>query len=233
MFFLSSLLNPYIAIIGDLKHSQQVENRGEMQKKLQDTLSRINRLYAEDIAAKFTITLGDEFQGLLSAGKSVLDILLDIEREMYPQQIRFGIGIGEITTEINPEIAIGADGPAYYMARKAIDFLKESESKNQVSRSYIRIEQEGEPHATVLLINTMLSLLTTLRDSWTDRQREVIWDLLVHKDSQSEAALRLDISQSSVQKNLTGGNYYAYAETRATIKSALSEIIHKEKGDEI
>lgn len=40
---------------------------------------------------------------------------------LYPVELRFGIGIGEITTEINTEMALGADGPGYYKAREAIE----------------------------------------------------------------------------------------------------------------
>lgn len=32
--------------------------------------------------------------------------------------MRFGIGIGSISTKINSEISIGADGPGYYKARE-------------------------------------------------------------------------------------------------------------------
>ena len=39
-------------------------------------------------------------------------------------KLRFGIGVGEISTVINPEMALGADGPGYYNARKAIEDLK-------------------------------------------------------------------------------------------------------------
>ena len=61
-----------------------------------------------------TITLGDDFQGLLHSGEHVMDIIQYIKREAYPIKIRFGIGIGAITTNINAMISIGADGSGYY-----------------------------------------------------------------------------------------------------------------------
>lgn len=42
---------------------------------------------------------------------------------MQPYQVRFGIGVGKILTDINPELSIGADGPAYWHARKAINYI--------------------------------------------------------------------------------------------------------------
>ena len=47
------------------------------------------------------ITLGDEFQGLLKNGSAAVFIIDKIEREMYPIKFRFGLGVGEITTDIN------------------------------------------------------------------------------------------------------------------------------------
>lgn len=48
---------------------------------------------------------------------------------MYPVRLRFGIGFGEISTNIFCEAAIGTDGPAYYEARKMIEKLHKQEKK--------------------------------------------------------------------------------------------------------
>ena len=135
---------PYVAIIGDVRDSRLLENRGAVQEQLKSVLTKINRLYAEDISAKFMITLGDEFQGLLGAGKNAIQIVEYIQREMYPVEIRFGLGIGEITTEINAEMAIGADGPGYYCARNAIEYLKDNEGRKRNVVCDVRIEIEGD-----------------------------------------------------------------------------------------
>ena len=63
--------NLYIAIIGDIKGSKKLDNRNEVQKKLTSVLDDINKKYKDDIYSKFTITLGDEFQGLLCYGQTV------------------------------------------------------------------------------------------------------------------------------------------------------------------
>lgn len=42
-----------------------------------------------------------------------MEIITEIESVLYPVNIRFGVGIGKITTEINRELSIGADGPGY------------------------------------------------------------------------------------------------------------------------
>lgn len=50
------------------------------------------------------------------------DIYLHIDslrKHMYPVSIRFGIGFGDISTDIDMDAAIGADGPAFYAARNS------------------------------------------------------------------------------------------------------------------
>ena len=108
----------YFAIIGDIVESKKLIDRDGVQKRLNIILKDINIKFDNDIAAKFVITLGDEFQGLLSNPSNLFDIIDTIKFEMYPVRIRFGIGIGSIDTEVNSEMALGADGPAYHYARK-------------------------------------------------------------------------------------------------------------------
>ncbi len=223
MFFFF-LYNPYIAIIGDIKESKKLSNRSEVQKKLNIVLEDINKKYTKDISSKFIITLGDEFQGLLCNGANTMNILSEIERRMYPVKIRFGVGVGEITTDVNKEMSIGADGPGYYKARTAIEYLKEDEKRKQTNAADIRFEIDGDNQASTIMINTILSLMTVIKETWSDRQREIIWDMLEHQDSQLDVARRLAIKQPSVQKSLSKGKYYAYKDALNTIGQALEEI---------
>lgn len=223
MYF-SFSFKPYLAIIGDLKHSRDISDRYVVQEKLNKVLGEINESYSRDLSSKFTITLGDEFQGLLNCGVNTMRIISDIERRMYPVKIRFGIGIGSITTDINTEMAIGADGPGYYKAREAIEYLRIIEKRNSTQAADIRFEADGDNQGIVTMLNTILTLLTVIKESWSDRQREVIEDILEHQDSQTNTAKRLHIRQPTVQRILANGNYYAYREALDTLEKALEEI---------
>lgn len=223
--FMSLSDNQYIAIIADIKDSKKLTNRNEVQKKLNEVLEEINNVFYKDIYSKFIITLGDEFQGLLFNGKNIMKIISKIEREMYPVKLRFGIGIGGMATEINREMSIGADGPAYYSARDAINYLKAVERRKQTNPVDIRIEIDGNYNKELaLMLNTIFSLLTVIKEEWSDRQREVIWDMLEHQDNQTDVAKRLNIKQPSVQKSLSKGKYYAYKEALDTIEKVLGEV---------
>lgn len=223
MYFLINY-QPYIAIIGDIKGSKAIKNRKEVQENLAMVLNEINDHYSDDIASRFMITLGDEFQGLLLNGTSVMKIISRIEGRLDPVKLRFGIGVGEITTKINPYMAIGADGPGYHKARSAIEYLKENEKRKQSSVSDIRLEVEGENQEPQMFINTIFGLMAALKASWTKRQREIIQDMLEHRDNQTETAKRLNIKQPTVSKVLVTGNYYAYEGAFDTVEKVLGEI---------
>jgi len=223
MFFFF-LNDPYVAIIGDMKQSQKMDNRSEVQNKLKQVLGEINDKYIGDISSKFMITLGDEFQGLLGNGVNTMSIVSEIERKMYPVRMRFGIGIGKITTDINKEMALGADGPGYYKARNAIEYLKNNERKKQAIAANVRIEVESSNQATAIMLNTILALMTAIEESWSERQREIIWNMLEHQDSQIDVAKRLKIKQPAVQKSFSIGKYYVYKDAIDTIGKALEEI---------
>lgn len=214
----------YIAIIADIKGSKKLDNRSLVQEKLKNVLQNINTKYAYVITSNFTITLGDEFQGVLNDGVHVMDILFEIEKVMYPVQLRYGIGVGNITTHINKEISIGADGPAYYCARAAIEHLKEKEKRRKTAKSDIHILFEKGDVMVSNMLNTIFSLLTVIKCSWTERQREIIWDMLEHDDGQINTAMRFHVQQPAIQKALASGEFYTYKEAIISIKSVLSEI---------
>lgn len=228
MFFFSFSFTPYIAVIGDIVESKRIKERKAVQQKLGVVLHEINERYTGDVASRFMITLGDEFQGLLQAGTHTMEIIERIERQMHPTRMRFGIGVGEITTDINPELPLGADGSAYYNARKMVNELKAAEKQKMASKLNMKIKIE-EYVGISELINTIFSLNTVLKEKWTDRQLEVIDTYLMDAGTQIEVAQRLGIHQSNVQKALSNSNFYTYQRAVDTVTKILSNI--KEKHD--
>lgn len=227
MFFVFVNYKPYIAIIGDIVGSKKIKERDIVQKKLNNTLDIINKKFSDGVASKFMITLGDEFQGLLKEGSNTIEIIEYIERKMHPVQIKFGIGIGEITTAINPDIPFGADGPAYYNAREMINYLKEIKRRKKEADTNIMIGTRNKNNEPDIILNAIFALCTFIKSKWTNRQREIIYDCMEHGDNQIKVAERLGITQSSVQKILSNSGYYTYKKTMTTISNVLSEI----KGD--
>ena len=200
----------YTAIIGDIKGSKSLKDRREVQMSLREVLDEINSVYHEDIASNFLITLGDEFQGLLRSPRHTLKIVKDIQTKMYPTKFRIGIGIGDISTEIDPDSALGADGPAYYAAREMVDLLHENENKNKRAEADIQFSIYNEYSFEIEQINTMLALIKEIEDKWKPEQRLTIWDMIENGGSQQDCAERMNTTQSTVGRRLISGNYYLY-----------------------
>ncbi len=214
----------YFAIIGDIKNSKKLKNRFHVQEQLEEILKDINKEYDNYIAANFIITLGDEFQGLLNSTKPLIEIIEKIKLKMYPTKIRFGIGFGEITTKINKSMAISADGPAYYYARKMINEIKKSEKSRMSDHSDMKICSD-EKEAIVKLINNTFCLWSFIQNKWTQKQTRLILENIIN-NNQREVAEKLGVVQSTVQRGLKSSGYYSYLHTKRT----LEEIFLKEWG---
>src|ERR1700739_4171570 len=86
----------YVAVIADMVKSRELPSaqRAVVQKHFQELVTTLNREYRDKLASKFAITLGDEFQGLLTTSSVLPDLIWLIEEKFSDRQVRVGIGIG-------------------------------------------------------------------------------------------------------------------------------------------
>ncbi|WP_373765791.1 SatD family protein, partial [Jeotgalibaca porci] len=88
----------YLAIIGNIKNAKAI-NQHERQKAhslLSNSLRYINKKYPNRIVAQFTLTIGDEFQGLLKSGTNLFEIMdtISLTMKTIGVDLYFGIGVG-------------------------------------------------------------------------------------------------------------------------------------------
>lgn len=202
----------YCAIIGDIIDSKKIRNRAEVQLKFSNILQEINSKYSEYIASNFTITLGDEFQGLLFAPYISYDIIKEIKRKMEPIKLVFGVGIGEMKTSFSKSISIGSDGPAYHYARNMVVRAK----KKKPSICYFSNSSEDE------LINSLLAFIEACEKYRTKWQQEMVKLMEKHK-SQSIVAQLIDKRQSTVSATLNKAHYYTVNNAEVVIKDFLAQ----------
>lgn len=188
----------YLAIIGDVIRSRQVVDRASLQARLAHALSRLNAGAPADLAARFVLTVGDEFQGLLASAERLVPILSALRTAAHPDELRFGLGMGELSTPLQPD-AIGMDGPCFHRARAAIERAEGRSTAVEV-----------EAGAPVAVFGVYAILYSALRNGWTERQRQVL-DLAMAGMSGKEVAGALDISPSAVSQHLTAANHDAVA----------------------
>lgn len=200
----------YCVIIGDIVQSKEIKNRKAFQRKFYSVLQKINKGFASQIVSRFTITLGDEFQGVLKDLSSSYELINLIQEAFYPTKLRFGAGWGEITTQIK-KVAVGMDGPAFHRAREAIFAAKK---KGQAV-----VFKTNKPEKD-LTFNTLSLCLENIEEAWTARQREAM-SLYRRYKNQKKVARRLKIKQPSVAAILSSSKWNWYSEVERGLNTLL------------
>ena len=219
----------YLALIADVIDSKMVQERLDLQKQVEKTLQKMNELFGDYLASRFTLTLGDEFQALLKVDAPVFQIIDTLRSELNPTQLRFGIGLGEIVTAIDPLQSVGADGPAYWNARAAINFVHQ---KNDYGSTQIYFSSGKENQD--FFVNALIASGEAIRSGWRDSQEEILLNLLkrsVYSESfsQQDLAQSLAINPSALSKRLKSSSIRVYLRGRA---AALASIQSTVKGEE-
>lgn len=180
----------YVAVIGDVRRSRHAENRWELQKTLERALEGVNDILRHELAARFVVTLGDEFQGLLKSPATIMRVLNALEAGLDGTPLRYGVGWGTLMTDLR-EDAIGMDGPCFHMAREAVVAGKGADR-------WVTVSGFG-PDDEVL--NGLLWLIGAVRRRWTRVQRETVEQVRA-AHTQRDAAAQLRVHESSVSQAL-------------------------------
>lgn len=223
----------YLALIADVIDSKMVQERFDLQKQLEKTLQTMNELFGEFLASSFTLTLGDEFQALLKVDAPVFQMIDTLRSLLTPTQLRFGIGLGEIVTDIDPLQSIGADGPAYWNARAAINLVHQ---KNDYGNTQIYFSCGKEKQD--FFVNSLIASGEAIRSGWRGSQEEILLDLLkrcVYSEnfSQQDLAQSLEINPSALSKRLKSSSIRVYFRGRAAALASIQSLAKGEAYDRI
>ncbi len=204
----------YIAVIGDVVGSRSAGDRSDLQDRLGGGLRDVNTTFDNHIAAEFVLTVGDEFQGLLSAADGLDLILATLRMHAFPAELRFVLGVGALETALRSQ-AIGMDGRCFHNAREAIERAVER-------RTPVEVQADG-PEAPFEIYSLLYGVI---RSRWTTRQREVV-DLSASGLEGREVAEYLSITPSAVSQHLRAAGAKklrsATREWRAQIERALTD----------
>ena len=223
----------YLALIADVIDSKIVQERFDLQKQVEKTLQKMNELFGDYMVSRFTLTLGDEFQALLKVDAPIFQIIDSLRSELTPTQLRFGIGLGEIVTAIDPLQSVGADGPAYWNARAAINFVHQ---KNDYGNTQIYFSSGKENQD--FFVNSLIASGEAIRSGWRDSQEEILLNLLkrsVYSESfsQQDLAQSLAINPSALSKRLKSSSIRVYLRGRAAALASIQSTVKGEKDERI
>jgi len=93
-------------------------------RDLRSVISTLEDRFASHILSPLTVTLGDEFQGVVDSHQTAVAVVSEFLRlrlsNALPFPMRFSLAAGQIDTEINPQVAHGMIGKALTDARKGL-----------------------------------------------------------------------------------------------------------------
>lgn len=171
-----------IALIADIIASKKMKNREQIQDVLLSIIKDINQRFASQIESDLTITLGDEFQGIVDSVETafiIIDLIsLNFQLQTKTQigeevTLRWGIGLGRLSTPIRDrKISIGTDGPAYWHAREAIESVHQHNDYGQLNEKIETDSQEDD------FFNSIIRLQNVVRNDWTHSQKETAYAIL-------------------------------------------------------
>jgi hypothetical protein len=196
-----------VCLIGDIVQSRESVERNQLQARLQATLSAVNRQRRKSLMSPCTITLGDEFQAVYREAGFVFNDCWAVLESLHPVKARFSVGIGSLSTPVNPERAIGMDGPAFHAARAGLTELKRTDSLFRITDS---------TGAVPPWINLALDLISHLSRSWK-KSRLFIFQRLLQEQEAKAIATAAGLSAAAVYKNIQHG-------ALLTVQPLLGEI---------
>lgn len=157
----------YTVIIGDISGSKQLSSKHRYQTQLfiKSAIVQVNEEYSEMIEAPLTITKGDEFQGLFQNLSNAYHIALALERLIYPVQVKFGFGVGQVY-KMGGRLPIEMDGPAFHHANAALQHAKKRKICSALNTDNPELD---------LLVNTIFKLITAIKSRWNERHYQMFW----------------------------------------------------------
>jgi hypothetical protein len=212
-------MNSYLVVIGDLVDSKKLSKsvRKRTQHSLETVLKNINQESAH-IISPYTITLGDEFQGVYQKADDLFQHLWAIMAEIHPVTVRVSIGVGEITTTINNEHTLGMDGPVFHKARERIDQMKKKEHLLSISTDNMRFDR---------LVNSTFRILGANLRGWNKNRFSILHKQYEGKDVKQIAG-EVSLSEVAVYKNINAGTLQAIQDFTATVSETINEMLFTE-----
>ena len=190
------MMHDSIVLMGDVTGSSARPAR-EVQAWLSETVGAFNQAHAQILRSPLTVTLGDEFQGVVSSLSGAVAIIVNLELASLTSpaeiELHYVLLEGRIDTPTNPDIAHGMLGPGLTRARQ---LLSRKPTQKRPRRKFVFRPadlQLGE------IGQGLFDVMEGLERRWSGPDRHIAAALLEEEDD-TMAAARLGRDRSSVYR---------------------------------
>jgi hypothetical protein len=204
----------YAVLMGDLVGSERAPSLKTVHKAFNKAVSNANEIFADDVASPLTITLGDEFQGLLTSFARAWDAAVALRIELLVAEIpcRFVVGVARLETSLNKKEAWNMMGSGLSAARDKLN--------DKRTASAYRFSFSDEP-VVELLLDAVGDALTQGEQAWTRTQLEYYAKSRAPERKNADVAKKLGVSERVLYKVLHAGRTDAHKRQIQAIRSAL------------
>ena len=177
-----------------------------------------NAACRKDLVSPYTITLGDEFQGVAGSLRSAVDSILFLEDLLLTAQpafmLRYVVVYGGIETSVNPHIAHGMTGPGLATAREML-------TRKRRGRRRFELSLPGFVYAEEM--NMLFRLLELLSAQWKEKDYLLIRKL-IHSFDDAAVAAAIGKTPSQVWKRRKTLQIEEYVTVRNLICRGVSQM---------
>ena len=172
-------MKEYSILMADVIKSRD-DTQNVIAGHLKQLTTDINHRSKKGILSPLTVTLGDEFQGVVTGTQAGLEIMILLEELMLeksiPFQLRYVLGKGPIQTPVNKEVAHGMLGRGLTETREKLNALKKEDTR------FFVFGTEND-----MYFNNLFVLYQSVRDDWNIKDNKVIADFLRYDDYKTVA----------------------------------------------
>lgn len=160
-------------IIGSRSKASQL-----IMKQFKDLVNKVNKKYTDAIISPITITLGDEFQGVVNSLTTGIEIIIQIEEMIISQgysfKLRYVLEYGKIDTKLNKTTSYEMLGEGLIKAREKLNSLK----KNKNDRFYFNLMNDD----ITFIFENIFGIYQSVVDKWGNRDKELLKNFIKYED---------------------------------------------------
>lgn len=174
----------HFILMADIANSRNY-NQEKIMFQFKNLTESINQKYNKHLLSPLTITLGDEFQGVIENLESAIAIIIAIEESIIFEKLEFKLRYvlveGKIETAINKDIAYGMLGAGLTHAREKLEELK-----NSNYRYCITVNNSNSSKA----LNLAFNIYQRMIDDWRpDKDYNIVSEFFKNRDYKKVAEI--------------------------------------------
>ncbi|PWH86284.1 SatD family protein [Brumimicrobium oceani] len=182
----------YPILMADIVESRKKDSTLLM-SNFKTLVDKINNQWKNQLTSPLTITLGDEFQGIINTMGNAIEIIFQIEEEIIQNEwgfkLRFVLNYGEIETPINKKNAYEMLGDGLTESREKLN-----QSKSNKNRFIIMLNNNLKAQQ---ILSDLFLIYQFYIDSWKINDYYIVKEFLLNKSYQEVAeALNLNVSSA-------------------------------------